>query len=125
MRGFTMVEMMIVAAIVAIIASIAYPSYISSVVKSNRSAAQAYLLDLAQAEQQYLADNRSYASTVAALNMSTPAAVSAKYNILIEVQAGPPPTFLITATPIAPASQVADGALTIDSSGAKNPGNKW
>jgi len=125
MRGFTLVELMVAAAIIAILAAVAYPSYISHMIRSNRSAAEAHMLDLSQAEQQYLADQRSYASTVAALNMTTPAAVSSKYTILIEVQPGPPPTFLITATPIPSSSQASDGALTIDSSGTRSPGDKW
>jgi len=121
--GFTMIEVMVVVAVVCILAAVAYPSYTAYVIRSNRSAAEAHLLDLAQAEQQYLADNRAYAPTVAALNMTTPAAVSSKYTILIEVQDGPPPSYVITATPTG--TQAQDGALTIDNSGTKSPGNKW
>lgn len=124
-RGFTLVELMTVVAIVGIIAAIAYPSYSNHVIKSNRTAAQAHLMDLAQREQQYLADNRAYASTVSALNMTTPTSVSSKYSILIEVQDGPPPSFTITATPLTGSSQAQDGALTIDNAGTKGPSSKW
>jgi len=124
-RGFTLVELMVVLAIVGILGGIAYPSYVNHVIKSNRTAAQAHLLDLAQREQQYLADNRAYAASVSALNMTTPTSVSSKYSILIEVQAGPPPSFTITATPLTGGAQVNDGALTINNAGTKGPASKW
>lgn len=124
-RGFTLIELMIATAIVGILAAIAYPSYSSYLVKSNRAAAQAHLMDLAQAEQQYFADSRSYAATVAALNATTPSNVSSKYTVSIAVDAGPPASFTISATPKAGTAQVADGALTIDNAGVKTPGTKW
>lgn len=47
-RGFSLIELMIVVAITAIIIGIAYPSYLNSVRKSNRAEAKAELVDLAQ-----------------------------------------------------------------------------
>jgi type IV pilus assembly protein PilE len=124
-RGFTLIELMVAAAIVGILAAIAYPSYRAFVVKSNRAAAQSHLMDLAQSEQQYFADSRSYAATVGALNLTTPSNVSSKYTVSIAVDAGPPASFTISATPVAGGPQVADGVLTIDSAGVKTPGTKW
>lgn len=49
--GFTLIEMMIVVAIVGILAAIAYPSYMDSVRKSNRADAKAALNDAAQQMQ--------------------------------------------------------------------------
>ena len=49
-RGFTLIELMIVVAIVAILAAIAYPSYREHVVKSRRATAQSCLLEMAQFE---------------------------------------------------------------------------
>lgn len=47
-RGFTLMELMIVVAIVGILASIAYPSYQSHVLKTRRAVAAGCMLELAQ-----------------------------------------------------------------------------
>jgi len=52
-NGFTLTELIIVVAILAILTGIAYPSYLESVRKSNRGDAQAALTGLASAMQRY------------------------------------------------------------------------
>jgi type IV pilus assembly protein PilE len=125
-RGFSLIEVLVVMGIIGILASIALPSYQKYLTSSNRSAAQSHLLDIAQAQQQFLADNRAYASTLAELNgMTTPAKVSDNFTITIDVSAGPPPTFMITATPKAGTQQASDVTLTINQAGNKTPAEKW
>ena len=51
-QGFTLIELMIVVAIVAILAAVAIPSYQQYVVKSNRSAAQSHLLSVDNKQEQ-------------------------------------------------------------------------
>jgi type IV pilus assembly protein PilE len=125
MRGFTLIELMVTVAIVGILAAVAYPAYGNYLIKGNRAAAQAHLMDLAQTEAQYMADNRAYADTVGHLGMTTPTSVASKYDIRIEHTDGPPPTFKISAIPIQNTQQAADGTLTIDNAGAKTPSDKW
>lgn len=60
MRGFTLIELMITVAIVGILASVAYPSYRSSVLKGKRAEGRAALLDLAQQQERYMTQNGSY-----------------------------------------------------------------
>lgn len=120
-RGFSLIELMVAVAIVAIIAVVAIPSYQSHVVKGNRAAAQAFMLDVENREKQYMLDARSYASTLGTLGMTAPADVSRYYTITIDVVASPP-SFTITAAPIVGTQQESDGNLTLTSSGAKTHG---
>lgn len=132
-RGFTLVELMIAVATVAILAAIAYPSYTSYIVRNNRAAAQSVLLDVSQRQQQFLLDNRSYACTVACANTAAtqaaigvivPGNVSGVYTLSMSAAAGPPPTFTATATPIAGRANANDGNLTINQAGSKT-GTGW
>jgi type IV pilus assembly protein PilE len=127
-RGFTLIELMIAVAVVAILAMIAIPTYTAQMVKGRRSSAEAVLLDIAQREQQYLLDARSYAYSVAALNTTTPVNVSAYYTIDFLPNPPPvagPPIFTARATPIAGTAQANDAVLTIDQTGAKTPVGMW
>lgn len=125
LRGFTLVELMVAVAIIGILAAIALPSYNQYVVRSNRAAAQSYLMELSQAQAQYLADTRSYAGSASDLGMTDPGPVSAKYEVKITLVEGPPQGYTITATPKTGSTQGADGALSIDHAGVRTPSAKW
>ena len=58
--GYTLIEILIVVAILGILAAIAIPSYRANVVRGNRSVALAGLLDVANRQEQYYLDNRIY-----------------------------------------------------------------
>ncbi len=125
-RGFTLLELMIAVAVVAILASIAYPSYQSHLISSRRASAQSHLMDIAQREQQYFLDARSYASDLTTLSMTTPSDVSSYYTIAIATSSSAPPTFTVTATPVTGTSQASDGALSINNTGTKtSSNNSW
>ena len=99
LRGFTLIELMVVVTIVAIVSAIAYPNYLQYAIRSNRSAAQSFILGVANKQEQYILDARQYADTLAKLNMTTPSEVSKNYDITITGVAITPPTFIIMLPP--------------------------
>lgn len=116
---------MITVAVVGILAAIAYPAYESAMVKNRRAAAKAYLADVAQRQQQYLMDARSFAGDATTLKALPPADVGRYYDIAFTVSASLPPAFTATATPKPGGVQARDGVLGITQNGAKFPADKW
>jgi type IV pilus assembly protein PilE len=123
-KGFTLIELMIVVAILGILSAIALPNYRNYIIKSKRSAAQSFMVDIASREKQYLLDARVYASTVASLGLTTPTNVSDNYTISIAVGTGAP-SFTVTATPSSGGTQATDGTLTLTNTGTTAPAGKW
>lgn len=123
--GFTLIELVVVVAIVAILAAIAIPSYRRYTLHGNREAAESLMLEIASAQERYLVDNRSYAPDTSTLGYASsvqPPAVASNYNIILTLQAGPPPGYLITATPInGQVNDTACGTLSLSGDGTKNP----
>ena len=124
-RGFTLIELMITVAIVGILSAIAYPSYTQYMIRANRAAAQAEMMDIANRQQQFLLTDRGYASktTLEASGYSLPSNVSSKYSYAIVIGTGTVPSYTLTFTPTGP--QASDGDLMLTSEGAKTPADKW
>ena len=123
-KGFTLIELMVVIVIIAILASIAIPSYREFVIRGNRTAAQAVMMELATRQQQFFVANRTYA-TAAQLGFVLPPEVAENYDFEIDLVAGPPPGFEITFTPNVDSGQASDVELTLNSEGVKGPEGKW
>ncbi|EDN67247.1 fimbrial protein pilin [Beggiatoa sp. PS] len=71
-QGFTLIELMIVIAIIGIFAAIAYPSYQSSIRKSRRADAKTALADLAQVQENFFVRKNRYAQTFTELESAIP-----------------------------------------------------
>jgi type IV pilus assembly protein PilE len=115
--GFTLIEVAVIMAVAAILAAVAIPNYSEYVMRSHRSAVQSFISDVASRQSQFFLDRRSFAGTVAALNMTPPADVAARYTVAIAVVAGPPAGFQVSATPIGTQATDRCGLLTIDQAG--------
>jgi type IV pilus assembly protein PilE len=59
-KGFSLIEMLVVIALVAILAGIAYPMYTQHVIKVRRTEGQTALLSLAAHMERYFTENNSY-----------------------------------------------------------------
>jgi type IV pilus assembly protein PilE len=130
-RGFTLIELMITVVIVAVLASIAYPSYEGYMKRNRRAEAQQLLAGIANRESQYLLDSRMYTNVIGATGLNanterwtcTPSGAPTSctngfYTVAVNADnAVTPPTFTATATAIG--KQVSDGDLTINQAGAK------
>lgn len=108
--GFTLIELMIVVAIVAIIAAFAYPSYTRQVQSTRQNAAQGEMMSYATTLENYRAQNFSYAGAEGA----TTAPTVDSYTIVLNVD-GDNRGYVMLARPTG--GQAGTGALGLNERG--------
>jgi type IV pilus assembly protein PilE len=98
-RGFTLIELMIAVAIVAVLAAIAIPSYSEYIRRSRITEAVSALSGMRVKMEQFFQDNRTYVGACGAPGSSVaPAPTSQNFTYACVLNAGPPSTYTITAT---------------------------
>lgn len=123
--GFTLLELMIVVAIIGIIVAIAIPSYENSVVKTNRRAASACMLEASTFMERFYTTNLRYDQDLAGTAVALPSLscrndLSASYTLAFQ-STPTASTYSIQATPIGRQFAKDTGCKTmrIDQTGAK------
>lgn len=121
-RGFTLVELIVVVAIVGILTAIVIPSYTRYIVRSNRTAAESFIMSVANKQEQYILDARHYADSLPALNETTPRDVAENYTVSISNVGTAPPTYTVNAVPTGAQAErdTQCGTVSIDQAGTKS-----
>lgn len=127
-RGYTLIELMIAVAVIAVIVAVAYPAYTDFILRSRRSEATEALQNAATLEEKYYNHNKQYSDSLAALPM--PATTENDYYHL-SISAGATVAGLVqsyTLSASAKGSQAADTAcavIKLDSNVTKTPSGCW
>ena len=124
-RGFTLLELVIACAIVAILASIEYPSYVNSVQKSRRSEATASILGIASQLERWSTEKSTYATaTLGTGGIYADHSENSYYNLSLSNLTAT--TYTIQASPAAIQASDPCGSFTYDQSGNKDvSGGTW
>ncbi len=121
-RGFTLVEVMVTVAIIAILASVAIPAYQDQIRKARRSDGQSLLLDIAQQQERFLTANSTYTQNMNDLgyagSSSSQYSDEGNYSASVTLASGCviANCYRLVATPVHSA-QLEDGSLVLWSNG--------
>ncbi|MCH8537157.1 MAG: prepilin-type N-terminal cleavage/methylation domain-containing protein [Alkalimonas sp.] len=83
--GITLIELCIALVILALLAGIAYPSYVEVVLRSHRAEASETLLALAGRQELYFAEFRYYSSSLSSLGVTEAVTPSGRYQLSMDV----------------------------------------
>lgn len=129
-NGFTLIELMIVVAIIGILTAIAYPSYQSHIKRSTEQLARAWLSEIATAQSKYFVNMKGYGSLSDIGKATAPSEIGDYYTIaLVEDKdcagADSAPGYCVAATPKSGGRQSGMATLELDHKGNKLPASAW
>ncbi len=127
-KGFSLIELLIAVAIVGILAAIAYPSYVDQVRKSRRTEAQDLLMDIAQREERFYAQNATYTNDLTVLNYSVASNLPTENgHYQVSITSATATNYTIEATPQGDQAKDRIQGLRIDATGKKDAkvGGAW
>jgi len=122
--GFTLIELMISVAVIAILAAIALPAYQTYIRKSRRAEAKTALLDLAAREERYYTVNNTYTTAAAALgyaSLPTNLGTNSTPDYSLSIVTGAGNAFQLQAAPLNDQLNDACGTYTLDNFGNQAP----
>ena len=119
-RGFTLVELMVVVAIIAVVSAFAVPSYLRYGFRARRADAHQTLLSVTMAQERYYAVNNHYATSMTDLGFKEATSDKGYYKITLRTDAKGT-WFNASATPMPGGFQAKDGCLAMDTN---DPGQK-
>ena len=123
LTGFTLIEVLIVIAIIGIVAAIAVPVYSTYITKANRTDAINFLSEVAGEQQRYFSENNAYASKMSELGYGTKdTANSPENHYTVSINTPNVTRYVLSATPATGSRQLKDDecmVFTIDSTGSK------
>lgn len=114
-RGFTLIELLITIAIVAILAQVAYASYLNTIQQSYRYEAQQSMIELSQQLERYYSRNGVYSGSSATAGDYSSTHYTLTFSTLEDEQ------YEVTATPIGGQTSDDCSTLTLDYIGNKTP----
>lgn len=118
--GMTLVELMVVIAIVAILASVAIPRYQHYVMTSNRGEGTSAALDILRAQENFSINNLTYTTNLTDLGYPNPYdSPDGNYRFTASTCGTTPITDCVLITATAMGNQAQDGNLTINSRGER------
>lgn len=131
-KGFTLMELMIVVAIIGILSAIAYPSYQDYVLRSGRSDGQAWLMRIMQAQERFYSQNQTYTANLGAGGLAMAGDANAavisedqRYSITAAACTGATIATCVLLSAAPQGAQARDnecGTLTLNSRGTKGEG---
>lgn len=123
LRGFSLIEMMIAVAVVAVLAAMATLAYGRYAFRSRRTDAHHMLMMVAHGEERWYATYNRYTDDVSKLGYDAGDAYSshAYYELALTVDDAAAQSYMATAIPINAQASDACGALSIDNMGHKTP----